>query len=88
MDIIIAVPEDVGRQLEAVWVDLPRRALEALAIDAYRSGMIAEPEVQRMFHLPSCWQVDAFLKRRETYLDSTEVDLEQGILAMRQVLPQ
>jgi predicted HTH domain antitoxin len=88
MNITIEVPEDVAHQLESIWGDLPQRAVEALAIEAYRSGVITEAEVQRMLHLSSRWEVDAFLKRAKAYLDYTETDLEQDILAIRQVLPQ
>ena len=88
MNITIEVPEDVAHQLESIWGDLPQRAVEALAIEAYRSGVITEAEVQRMLHLPSRWEVDTFLKRAKAYLDYTEADLEQDILAIRQVLPQ
>jgi chromosome segregation and condensation protein ScpB len=69
MNITIEVPEDIARQLESIWVDLPQRAAEALAIVAYRSGVITEAEVQRMLHLSSRWEVDAFLKRANAYLD-------------------
>jgi hypothetical protein len=88
MNITIEVPEDVAHQLESIWGDLPQRTVEALAIEAYRSGVITEAEVQRMLYLPSRWEVDAFLKRAKAYLDYTEADLEQDILAIRQVLPQ
>ena len=88
MNITIEVPEDVAHQLESIWADLPQRAVEALAIEAYRSGVITEAEVQRMLHLPSRWEDDAVLKRAKAYLDYTEDDLEQDILATHQVLPQ
>ncbi len=41
-----------------------------------------------MLRLASRWEVDAFLKRAKAYLDYTEADLEQAILAIRKVLPQ
>jgi predicted HTH domain antitoxin len=88
MNITIEVPEDVARQLEAIWGDLPQRALESLAVEAYRSGVITKVEVQRMLRLASRWEVDAFLKRAKAYLDYTEADLEQDIRAIRKVLPQ
>lgn len=86
MNMIIEVPEDVARQLEATWGDLSQRVLEALAAEAYRSGVITEAEVQRMLHLRSRWAVDAFLKRAKAHLDYTEADLESDIIAMRKVL--
>jgi hypothetical protein len=87
MNISIEVPEDIARQLEAIWGDLPQRVLEALAIEAYRSGVITEAEVQRMLRLASRWEVDVFLKRAKAYLDCTKADLERDILSIRNVLP-
>lgn len=46
MDISILIPEDVVHQIESKWKDVPRRALEALAIEAYRSGVITEADLQ------------------------------------------
>jgi hypothetical protein len=88
MNITIEVPEDVARRLETIWGDLPQRVVEALAVEAYRSGVITEVEVQRMLHLPLRWEVEGFLKRAKAYLDYTEADLERDILAIRHVLPR
>ena len=88
MKIIIDVPEDVAHQLEAIWDGLPQQVLEALAIEAYRSGMITEAEVQRMLHLRSRWKADAFLKRAKAHLDYTEADLKGAIIAMRRMSPR
>lgn len=87
MDLAIQLPEDVARQLEEKWGDVPQRALEAIALEAYRSGVITEAEVQRMLNLPSRWQTDTFLKRSKAYLDYTEEDLKNDIAALRKVLP-
>lgn len=87
MNVEIKVPEDVARQLEAKWGNVSQRALEALTLDAYRSGVITEAQVQRMLHLPSRWAVDAFLKRAQAYLDYTEADLERDLAAIRKVTP-
>jgi hypothetical protein len=87
MDVAIKVPEDVARQLEATWGSVSQRALEALALEAYRSGVITEAEVQRMLNLSSRWEVEAFLRRAQAYLDYTEADLEQDVETIRQVTP-
>jgi Uncharacterised protein family (UPF0175) len=87
MDVAIQVPEDVARHLEARWGDVPRRALESLTLEAYRSGVITEAEVGRMLNLSSRLEIDAFLKRGGAYLDYTEADLERDIAAVRQVIP-
>ena len=64
------------------------RALEALALEAYRAGEITEAEVQQMLHMSSRWEAEAFLKRAQAYLDYSEADLEQDIAALRRVLPR
>lgn len=87
MNIAIEVPEDLARHLEARGGDLSRRALEAFALEAYRSGEITEFEVQRMLGLPSRWETDAFLKRAQAYLDYTDADLDRDILTIRQNAP-
>ncbi len=38
MDITITLPDDVAEQMEAQWQNLPRRALEALVADGYRTS--------------------------------------------------
>lgn len=85
MNVAIELPEDIAHQLEAKWGDISQRTLESLAIEAYRSGVITEAQVQRMLNLLSRWEVEAFLNRAQTYLDYTEADLERDILAIRKV---
>ena len=87
MTIEIELPEDVVRRLEASWGagGLPRKALEALASEAYRSGAITSAEVQRVLGLASRWEAESFLKRAQAYLDYTESDLEQDASAVRQI---
>ena len=88
VNIAIELPDDVTRHLEARGGNLPRRALEALALEAYRAGEITEAEVQQMLHMSSRWEAEAFLKRAQAYLDYSEADLEQDIAALRRVLPR
>lgn len=83
MNVSIALPEDVARVLEARWGDLPQRTLEALALEAYRAGVLSEAEVQRMLGMTSRWEVEAFLKRAQVDLDYTEADLEQDLATVR-----
>lgn len=82
MEILITVPDDVGRQLGRQWKDVPRRALEALVADAYREGVLTVAQVQQILGLPSRLETDAFLKREGAYLDYTEEDLEEDFRAL------
>jgi hypothetical protein len=79
----VELPEDVARQLEVGGHDLSRRALEALALEAYRTGEITAAQVQQMLGLTSPWETEAFLKAREAYLGYTEADLDADLLAIR-----
>jgi predicted HTH domain antitoxin len=85
MQVSIAVPDDIAQQLEAEWQDVPRRTLEILAVEAYRSGTITAAEVQRMLGLSSRWEVDQFLKNTQADIDYTDVDLQQDIEAIRRL---
>ena len=87
MSVEINLPEDIARQLEAIWGDISQRALEALALEAYRSSVITEAQVQRMLNLSSRWEVETFLKQAQAYMDYTEEDLERDIAAIRKVTP-
>ena len=90
MVIQLNLPEDVIRQLEAQWGpdSLSRKALEALAAEAYRSGALTAAEVQRVLGLSSRWEAEDFLKRAQAHLDYSDADIEQDASAIRQVSPR
>ncbi len=48
MQVTIDLPEDVARELQAKWHDLERGALECVAIEVYRSGVLPTEQVRRM----------------------------------------
>jgi len=77
MNISINLPDDVVHRMQSKWQDLSRCTLEALAIEAYRSGVITEAEVQRMLDLGSRWESDEFLKRANAYIDYSDAELEK-----------
>ena len=45
MNIAIELPADIAQHLEAQWGDLARHALEAVAIEGYRSGALTTAQV-------------------------------------------
>lgn len=84
MNVAIDIPEDVFRRLTELWGNsLPRRSLEAVALEAYRAGVLTEFEVQRMLNLASRWEVETFLKRENAYLEYSEAELEDDVAAIR-----
>lgn len=84
MNIVIEIPDEVARQIEARSGELSRAVMEAIAVEAYRSGAITPAQVQQMLGLPSRWESEALLRRAEAYHDYTMDDLERDIAAIRE----
>ena len=51
MSVTINLPENIEQQLKEQWGDLPRRTLEALALEAYRSGALSAGQVAEVLQL-------------------------------------
>ncbi len=83
MDVLLQVPDDIVERLRTRSEDLPRQALESLAADSYRYGILTSAEVQRMLGYGTRWETDAFLKREGAYLRYTEEDLRKDIETFR-----
>ena len=80
----IDIPEDILREFDKSGNDLSQHALQALAAEGYRSGMLTTGQVQLMLKLESRPAVDAFLKQHDCYLDYTQEDLDKDVAAIRQ----
>lgn len=85
MVVQLNVPDDIVEKLEARWEDLPKQALEALAAEAYRVGILTAFEVQRTLGLSSRWETDEILKRSGAFLNYSEDDLQQDIDTYRRL---
>jgi hypothetical protein len=48
MQITIELPEDIIVRLESKWKDVPRAALESLALEAYRSRALTAAQLRRL----------------------------------------
>ena len=83
MNVAIEIPDDIGRVLAGQAGGVSRAVLEAVAIEAYRSGTITPSQVQPMLGLNSRWEREAFLRRAEAYHDYTMHDLERDLAALR-----
>jgi hypothetical protein len=53
MTVAVEIPADLERRLRDGWTDVPRKVLEAVALEAYRSGALTGTEVQRLLGLES-----------------------------------
>ena len=84
MQITLELPEDIVQELRSKWKDLPRAALESLALEAYRAHALTAAQLRRLLGFETCMQVDSFLKDHEVY-DFTAADFEQDRETLRQL---
>ena len=78
MTITLNLPEDIAQQL-ASRGDPARTALEALALEGYRSRTLSEEQLRRMLGFDTRMDVHAFLKHHDVYLNYTSQDLQDDI---------
>jgi hypothetical protein len=75
MDVTIQIPDDLAVRLGTP-SDLPRRVLEALAIDEFRLGHLTQVELRRLLGFATRQKLDAFLKLHEIYLPYTLLEFD------------
>lgn len=79
MAVKIEIPKDIESHLRKQWGDLPRHALESLAIEGYRARVLSRPQVRRMLGFETAAEVDAFMAKAGVPFDYTVEDLEQDV---------
>ena len=84
MQITIELPEDIVVRLESKWKDLPRAALESLALEAYRSRALTAAQLRRLLVFETRMQVDAFLKEHGIF-DCSAAHVEQDRETLREL---
>jgi len=83
INVAIEIPENVSAPLRLRWKDVPRRVLEAVAAEAYRSGALTAHQVGELLGHGSRWETESFLKRVQAYLHYSEDDLERDLAVLR-----
>ncbi len=83
MGVTIQLPADISAALGARWDDVPRRSLEAIAIEGYRTGALSEEQVRRVLELDTRFEVHALLKAHHVPLRYTAADLDDDLDAQR-----
>jgi len=84
MQITLELPEDIAQGLGSKWNDLPRVALESLALEGYRRQALTAAQLRWLLGFETGMQVDAFLKEHEVY-DLTVADFERDREILRQL---
>jgi hypothetical protein len=83
MDVQLQIPDDVARVIQNQQPDLSRAALEALALEGYRSEHLSEGQVRRMLCFRTRMQVHAFLKAHNVYLSYSIHELENDLASLK-----
>lgn len=85
MQVTLELPDDILAALEGRWPDLPRQALEALAVEGYRTNALTESQVRRLLRLDTRFQVHSLLKDHRVPLRYTVAHLEDDLTAHREL---
>jgi predicted HTH domain antitoxin len=76
MNLILNIPDDLAERLSAGGA-IERQALEALAVEAYRSGRLNKADLRRLLGFGTRAMLDGFLKGRGVFEPYAEADLER-----------
>jgi hypothetical protein len=64
MNVVVHIPDALADRFGG---DIPRQALEALGLDAYRAGRLTKAELGRLLAIPTRFELDAFLKAHDVH---------------------
>jgi hypothetical protein len=78
VDVIIHIPDDIAGQIAEPLAgsDLPRRALEAPAVDEFKNRRLTKPELRQLLGFETRYELDGFLKSREVWDELSLEDLQ------------
>ncbi len=80
----ISLPDALVKALGTDPVELPRRAVEGLAVQAYRSGKISHAQVAEILNLDR-WETDAFLKKAEAHRPWENEEFSTDLAQVRRI---
>ena len=85
MQVTVQIPDDLACRLSQAGADLSRRALEALALEEYRSGHITKPELRRLLGFETRYQLDDFLKAHNFHEHYTVEEIEREVESLERL---
>jgi hypothetical protein len=77
MQITLDIPDELAAQIVSGGESLSRAALEALAVEGYRTERLSEFEIRRLLGYETRMEVHAFLKEHGAWLHYSAADLER-----------
>lgn len=85
MEITINIPDELAQQVALEGKDPARVALEALALEGYRTELLSESALRQVSGFQSRIEVRTFLKERGVYLHYDVSDLKRDEETARRV---
>ena len=77
MRITFEIPDELAAQMTDGGTDIGRAALEALAVEGYRTERLSETAIRRLLGFETRMEVHSFLKEHGVYLHYSIDDLER-----------
>lgn len=81
----VEIPDDLAGRIGAAASDLSRRALEALALEEYKSGHFTEDELRRLLGFGTHYQLDGFLKAHDVWVEYTVEDFRREVDSLKKL---
>jgi hypothetical protein len=79
----VHIPASLAERLGGPGPGLDRRALEALAVAAYRAGDLTHFELRQLLGFETRYELDGFLKARGVYEPVTLGDIRRDIADLK-----
>lgn len=79
MTITLELPDQAGAVLRNAWDDLPKAALESMAVEGYRTGKLSCAEVGSMLGHSARWESEDFLSAHGAWPGTTLGELESDL---------
>ena len=77
MQVIVEIPDELGRLIATDPGELSRAALEGLALEGVRSGKLTVSEARRLLGISWRYEMDGFLKAHGVFLEITVEDVRR-----------
>lgn len=85
MDVTVRIPDEIAVRLSTAGGDQSRRALEALALEEYRSDRLSKAELRALLGSETRYELDGFLKAHEIFEDYRIEDFEREQATLRKL---
>ena len=77
MTITVEIPDEFASRMVPEGQEPARRALEDMAVEAYRAHRLTGAQLRRLLGISSRYELDGFLKERGVWLEYTVEDFRR-----------